>query len=123
VQISWKKIPIAVAFLVSVPLIAVLGHSYLWLPLKYRHIIKRVENAQTADQEKAAFKLAADWGRVWELDRLTSSDAAADGRKLSGDWLLRIEWLDSLPFSGGAYRAYRSVIDTNNLHILWEKRY
>jgi hypothetical protein len=109
--------------LVWLPILALLGHSYLWLPLKYRYIISRVENAQTADQEKAAFKLAADWGRVWEVDRLTSSDAAADGRPLSGDWLLRIEWLDSSPFRGEAYRAYRSVIDTNNLRILWGKAY
>ena len=122
-QISRKKTLIGVALLVWLPLLAIFGHSYLWLPLKYHHIISRVENTQTAYQERIAFLLAADWGRVWEVDRLTSSDAAADGRQLSGDCLLRIEWLDSSPFSGGAYCAYRAVIDTNHLRILWEKNY
>jgi hypothetical protein len=109
--------------LVWLPILALLGHSYLWLPLKYRYIISRVENAQTADQERTALQLAADWGRVWEVDRVTPSDAAGDGRQLTEDWLLRIEWLDSSPIGGGAYRAYRSVIDANNLRILWEKNY
>ena len=108
--------------LVWLPILALLGHSYLWLPLKYRYIISRVENAQTADQEKTAFQLAACWGRVWEVDRITSSDAEADGRQLTGDWLVRIEWPDS-SIGGGAYRAYRSVTDTNNLRILLEKTY
>ena len=122
-QIPRKDILITVAVLVWLPLLAVLGHAYLWVPFKYHHLVKRVESAQTADQETAAFKLAADWGLVWEVDQITVSDAAADGRQLSGDWLFRIEWLHSSPFGGGTFHAYRSVIDTNNLRILREKSY
>jgi len=87
-------------------------------PLKFRYLIHRVESARTADEERKAFQLAADWGRVWEVDRLSPKDMAADGRQITGDWLLRLEWLESSPFGGGAYVAYRAVIDTNNLQVL-----
>jgi hypothetical protein len=40
---------------------------------------------------------AADWGRVWEVDRLSPKDMAADGRQITGDWLLRLEWLEASP--------------------------
>lgn len=33
-------------------------------------------------------------------------------RQLTGEWLLRLEWLEG-------YVAYRVVIDTNNLAILY----
>ena len=120
---SRKKILITTALLLWLPILGILGHAFLWLPMRYRYIIRRVETARTAEQERAAFKLAADRGRVWEVDRLQPNEAAADGRRLSGAWLLRLEWLDSSPFDGGAYRAYRAVIDTNNLRILYEKKY
>jgi hypothetical protein len=120
---SRKQILIITAILLWLPILGILGHSYLWLPTKYRYLIRRVETAQTAEQEQSAFKLAADWGRVWEVSRLQSNAEAPDGRHLSGNWLLRLEWLDSSPFGGGAYCAYRAVIDTNNLKILYEKKY
>ena len=72
-----------------------------------------MKSAQTASEERAAFRLAADWGRVWEVDRLRPGDTAVQERKLSGDWLLRLEWLPSSPYGGGAYVAYRGVVDTN----------
>jgi hypothetical protein len=91
-------------------------------PLKYRYLIWRVESARTGAEERAAFKIAADWGRIWEVDRIRPEDAVA-GRRLSGDYLIRVEWLPSSPYSGRAYAAFRSVTDRNNLNILWEKKY
>ncbi len=92
-------------------------------PLKYGYLVRRVESARTAAEEQAAFRLAADWGRVWEVDRLRPQDAPVHELGLRGDWLLRLEFLPSSPYSGAAYVAYRGVIDTNNLRILWEKKY
>ena len=98
--------------------VLVFAYTGVFVPLKFRYLIRQVESARTADEERRAFQLAADWGRVWEVDRLSPKDMAADGRQISGDWLLRLEWLESSPYSGGAYVAYRAVIDTNNLRVL-----
>lgn len=100
-----------------------LGYYFAYEPLKFRYLIHRVEAARTADEEKRAFTLAADWGRVWQVHRLRAEDAAAAGKPMSGDWLLRLEWLQSSPYGGGAYSAYRAVVDTNNLKILYDKKY
>jgi hypothetical protein len=90
----------------------------VFVPLKFRYLVRQVESARTPEEERRAFQLAADWGRVWEVNRLSPKDMAADGRQITGDWLLRLEWLESSPFGGGAYVAYRAVIDTNNLQVL-----
>ena len=93
-------------------------YSHVFVPLKFRYLVHRVESARTADEERRAFQIAANWDRVWEVDRLSSKDMAADGRPITGDWLVRLEWLESSPYGGGAYVAYRAVIDTNNLRVL-----
>ena len=120
---SRNRIVLIAAFLLGLPVIAYLGYGFLWLPVKYRYIVWRVESARTAVQEQTAFKLAANYGRVWEVNRLSLAEAVENSRRLSVDWLLRLEFLDSSPFGGGAYCAYRTVIDTNNLRILYEKHY
>ena len=121
---SPRKRIVRVLFLVLVlPLLGLLVWSFAVQPLKYRYLVWRVESARTATEEMAAFRLAADWGRVWEVNRLRPEDAVADGRQVTGDWLLQLEWLPSSPFSGRAYVAYRAVTDTNNLRILWDKKY
>ena len=82
-----------------------------------------MESARTAAEERKAFQLAADRGRVWEVDRLSQKDVAAAGKQISGNWLIRLEWLESSRYGGGAYVAYRAVIDTNNLRVLRERVY
>jgi hypothetical protein len=94
------------------------AYANIVVPLKFRYLVHRVESAHTADEERRAFQLAADWGRVWEVDRLTPREVAANGKQIAGDWLLRLEWLESSSFGSGAYVAYRAVIDTNNLQVL-----
>jgi hypothetical protein len=121
---STRKQVVSVLFAVLVlPLFGLLVWGFLFQPLKYRYLIWRVESARTANDEMAAFRIAADWGRVWEVNRLRPDDAIAGGRKMTGDWLLKLEWLGSSPFGKGGYVAYRAVTDTNNLRILWEKKY
>jgi hypothetical protein len=109
--------------LLVVPLLESLVWAFVVKPLKYRYLIWRVESARTATEEMAAFRVAADWGRVWEVNRLRPEDAVAAGRQMTGDWLLELEWLPSSPFSGQPYVAYRAVTDTNNLRILSDKKY
>ena len=113
-----RKVTWVLFVVLVLPLAAFLGYGFVYEPLKFRYLVSRVESAKTAAEERRAFQIAADWGRVWEVDRLSPKDMAADGRQITGDWLLRLEWLESSPYSGGAYVAYRAVIDTNNLRVL-----
>src|SRR2546428_5365652 len=73
-----KKALLAIATVLWVPIVAFLSYGYIYQPLKYRYLISRVESARTASEEHAAFRIAADWGRVWEVDRLRPEDAAID---------------------------------------------
>jgi hypothetical protein len=107
------------AFIASIVLFV--GYDCVVVPLKFRYLVHRVESARTDDEELRAFKLAADWGRVWEVDRLSPKDVTATGRQITGNWVLRLEWLESSPFDGGAYVAYRAVIATNNLNVLFRR--
>jgi hypothetical protein len=118
-----KKIVRVLFVLLVVPLLGLLIWGFVLQSLKYRYLIWRVESARTATEEMDAFRVAADRGRVWEVNRLRSEDAVADGRQVTSDWLLQLEWLPSSPISGRAYVAYRAVTDTNNLRILWDKKY
>ena len=121
---STRKKLFTVLFVVLVlPLFGLMFWAFLYQPLKYRYLIWRVESARTESQERAAFKIAADWGRIWEVNRLRVDEARAEGSKLAGNWVLKLEWLDSSLFSGKPYVAYRAVTDTNNLRILLEKKY
>jgi hypothetical protein len=122
-MIGRQKVVLVLFAVLFVPLAGFLVWGFVLQPLKYRYLIYRVESARTATEEMAAFRVAADWGRVWEVDRLQPDDAVAGGRRMTDDWLLRLEWLPSSPFGGGAYVAYRAVTDTNNLRILLEKEY
>jgi hypothetical protein len=80
-------------------------------------------SARTADEEKQAFLLAASWGRVWEVERLRPEDWPINLPRPQADWLLRLEWLETSPYNGVAYHVVRGVTDTNNLTILWNKKY
>jgi hypothetical protein len=118
-----RKSTFVVFAVLVVPLASFLGYYFAYEPLKFRYLVARVESARTAAEERKAFQLAADWGRVWEVDRLSQNDVAAAGKQISGNWLIRLEWLESSRYGGGAYVAYRAVIDTNNLRVLRERVY
>jgi hypothetical protein len=111
---------IGILFLLVV--LMLLAREFVYQPLKFHFLVWRVESAKTAEEESRAFNLAVNRGRVWEIDRLDKKDWTASF-PATNDWLLRLEWLESSPYGGGAYVAFRSVIDTNNLRILWEKKY
>ena len=118
-----KKVLLRVGAVIALLVAFFLGYGYIFQPLKFRLLVSRVESARTPADEQAAFKLAANWGRVWEVLRIRPEDVAAANRRILGEWLLKLEWLESSPYGGGAYVAYRAVTDTNNLRILWDKKY
>ena len=122
-MIARKKVFLRLGAVIALVVALVLGHGYIYQPLKFRFLVSRVESARTAAEEQAAFKLAANWGRVWEVLRIRPEDVAAANRRILGEWLLKLEWLESSPYGGGAYVAYRAVTDTNNLRILRDKKY
>ena len=112
-----RKIFLGIGLTFIAAIVLFVAYDVVYLPVKFRYLVHRVESARTAEEERRAFQLAADWGRVWEVDRLSPKDVLASGRQITGDWLLRLEWLESRPF-GGVYEAYRAVTDTNNLRVL-----
>jgi len=118
-----EKILVSVAVVLSLPIVLLLGYDGVYGPIKFRYIVARVESARSAAEEKRAFTLAANWGRVWEVERLRPADWPARLSRPPSDWLLRLEWIESSPWSGSPYVVFRGVIDTNNLMILWTKKY
>lgn len=107
---------LGVVFLVSLAMVVLYAH--LFEPLKFQYLIRRVESARTPQEERAALALAARWGHVWELNRLTErSELPARARPLRGDWVLELEWLESSPWTGQPFRAYRVLLDEENLKV------
>jgi hypothetical protein len=91
-------------------------------PLKFQYLIQRIELAQTSQEERAAFELAASWGHVWELNRLTKREwLPARAQHLRGDWVLELEWLEHSAWTGKPFRAYRVVLDERNLEATVRK--
>jgi len=114
-----RKITLVVAVIVWLPILTFLGQGFIYVPLKFHYLISRVESAKTAAEEREAFALAARAGRVWELNRLRQQELPERARHLTGEWVLELEWLESSAWTGTPYRAYRRVIDTNNMESLY----
>lgn len=101
------------------PLTCFLAYYFVYEPLKFRWLISRVESAQTPAEERAAFALAARWGKIWELNRLRPEELPKRAQHIECDWVLQLEWLESSPWTGEPYRAYRRILDTNNMERLY----
>ena len=114
-----RKVTLIGVIVLWLPILALLGYRFIYQPLKFRYLISRVEAAKTAAEEREAFALAARAGRVFELNRLRPQDLPERARHITGDWVLELEWLESSAWTGTPYRAYRHVIDTNNMQSLY----
>jgi len=102
--------------------VTVLFYDYGVQPLKFQYLIQRVESARTSREERAAFELAARWGHVWELNRLTKREWVPErAQHLQGDSVLELEWLESSAWTGKPFRAYRVVLDEKNLDATYRK--
>jgi hypothetical protein len=113
-----KQAGLIVGSLMVIPLGLILLDDCVYEPLKFTYLIWKVEGAMTVEDERAAFKSAARWGCIWELNRVKShEDLPSRVQRLEGDWILELEWLECWP-SGKPYRAYRKVIDEQNLRFL-----
>src|ERR1051326_1214018 len=108
-----RKISFVLFAVLVVPLALFLAYYFAYEPLKFQRLISRVESAKTPSEEREAFALAARGGRVWELNRLRPEELPVRARHITGDWVLELEWLESSPWTGKPYRAYRRVLDTN----------
>ena len=117
-----RKISLILFVGLVLPLAGFFGHHFGYEPLKFRYLIWRVESAKTAVEEREAFALAARRGRVWEVDRLRPGELPEGARHLTGNWIIKLEWLESSAWTGKPYRAYRRVLDTNNLVALYRRR-
>jgi hypothetical protein len=116
-----RKISLVLFAILVLPLVVFFGYYFVYEPLKFRHLIALVESAKTPGEERAAFALAARRGRVWELNRLRPEELPAGAPHITGDWVLELEWLESSPWTGRPYRAYRRVLDTNNMVSLYAR--
>jgi hypothetical protein len=114
-----RKISFVLFAVLVVPLGLFLGYYFVYEPLKFQRLISRVESAKTPAEEREAFALAARSGRVWELNRLRPEQLPDRARHITGDWVLELEWLESSPWTGQPYRAYRRVLDTNSMESLY----
>jgi hypothetical protein len=114
-----SKISLVVFVMLVLPLAAFLGYYFVYEPLKFHSLISRVESAKTPAEEREAFALAARRGRVWELNRLRPEELPESARHITGDWVLELEWLESSPWTGKPYRAYRRVLNTNSMGSLY----
>ena len=113
------KISLVMFAVLAVPLALFFGYYFAYEPLKFRRVISRIESARTPEEEREAFALAGRCGRIWELNRLRPDELPDRARHLTGDWVLELEWLESSPWTGQPYRAYRRVLDTNNIESLY----
>ena len=78
-----RKIFLGFGVTLIAAVVLVFVYSCVFEPMKFRYLIRQVESAHTAGEERRAFQLASDWGRVWEVDRISQKDMAADGRKIT----------------------------------------
>lgn len=113
-----RKITLLLFVTFALPLGAFFAHAFIYQPLKFRYLISRVESARTPAEERDAFALAARHGRVWEVNRLRPEELPDRARHITGDWVLKLEWLESSALTGKPFRAYRRLLDTNNLASL-----
>ena len=84
---------------------------FAYTPLKFHFVIKRIESAQTADEEKLAFQFSKKWAKA---DRIWFALYESH----HPDMRFSITWLDSSPFTHQQYQAHRVLIDKKNLDYI-----
>ena len=114
-----RKTSLVLFAVLVLPLVGFLGYYFVYEPLKFHSLISQVESAKTPAEEREAFVLAARRGRVWELNRLRPEELPESARHITGDWVLELQWVESSPWTGKPYRAYRRVLDTNSMESLY----
>lgn len=121
-RIKTKRTVICAALLLLFALATWLAYE----PLKFRHAIWRIESARTVDEEREAMRFASRVGYVWEADRVERryfEHLPARARQTTGDVVVVIEWLESSPWTGEPYRAYRSLLEPTNRELLFSDRH
>jgi hypothetical protein len=107
--------------LISLAVILYLLRVFVYIPLKYHNITRLVETARTAEEERRAFLLAGEQGRIWEVFVEWPEKHDSREKIQQTNALVRIEWLTCSPISGLPYQTRRALTDTNNLQLLYKK--
>lgn len=120
---TWKFI----AAVSSIPFLAAPAYMFLYLPLKFGYVIQCVESAETPTEERKAFLLARNWGRIWKMQISESNKVWMNNKALDAAMSdprrtlkIEIEWLEE-KFNGAPYRARRTLIENSNLLVLVER--
>jgi hypothetical protein len=119
-----QRAKLIVALVLWVPIVGFLGYWLCYEPLKYGYMIRRVESAATAADERAAFELAKRWGCCWEIHLESPPRTWLESRKLdevvrdpTRSLAVELEWLASKP-NGVPYRARRTLVEKSNIYVL-----
>ncbi len=90
-------------------------------PLKFQYARWRIESAKTPEQEREAFILATQVGRVWEINQIHTNELQALPSRVRhgpNEEVTEIEWLEWPWWGGQPYRAYRVLLDPKNRRFL-----
>lgn len=116
-----------IALVLWIPILALFGCEMLYVPLKCSYLKHRIESAETASQERAAFELAKRWGCCWEIHLESPPKTWLDARELdevvtnsNRSLAVELEWMESKP-NGVPFRAYRKLLDKNNIYVFFER--
>ena len=66
-----RQVGLVFGVVVGMPVALMMVEYCCYEPVKFTYLIYRVEHAASPEAERAAFRLAARWGRVWELKNNT----------------------------------------------------
>ena len=66
-----RQVGLVLGVVVGIPVALMMVEYCCYEPAKFTCLIYRVEHAASPEAERAAFRLAARWGRVWELKNNT----------------------------------------------------
>lgn len=101
----------------------------VYQPLKFDYLTHRISSAHTAEEERSALELAKQWGDIWEVMAVDSdSGKTIKSPGAASPFLedpaishvtLELTWMQTKYPSGIPYRAKRSLIDKENLHLFF----
>lgn len=112
-----RQVGLVFGVVVGMPVALMMVEYCCYEPVKFTYLIYRVEHAASPEAERAAFRLADRWGRVWELNRISEREHLPERvQHLEDERILELEWLENWP-SGTPYRAYRKVIEEQNMKV------
>jgi len=85
--------------------------------VKHRVLIHCFESAESPEEERKALEWIVRISDVWEAYWTSRTDLPDRVQHLEGKKVFMIEWWSSPPSSDRPYRAFRVILDENNLEV------